>query len=530
MTKYYKYSILICLFFFYKNTIVYSQKKNVDSLENVLKLSKNDSNKVKVLCKLGNQYLNMNVDKALSYGFTGINLSKKIGFIKGEGSSMILVGFAYKNKAQHDSALAIFFKAQKLFETIKNDKELAKCLTGIALVNGNQGKPQEAMKYLTKALEISRAIKDSASIPRTLSSMGKIHTLQGNQSKALNCFIEAAKSAEELNDKETYSTAVMNMAVIYSNQKQNAKGLEYFKKAYKLKVELGDNRAISACLLNIGTIYSRMDSLQYALQYFKQCEMIAERLDYKAVIITAKVNRGVLYEKLADFTKALLLYKEAMVIAESIDDVNSVALCLNNSGRVYMSLKDFSKAKPSYEKALELTIRTKNLDFQKEVYQSLKELHFLMGNYKLAYEYQSEFYKLNEELTGKEVSKQLAELGTKYETDKKEKEIELLNKNKILQQAEIDKQKAEGEKKNLQQIALLIGFILVSIFAVIIFRSFKQKQKTNLLLSEQKKLVEEKQKEILDSIRYAKRIQKASLPNEKYIDRNIKRLKENTKE
>ena len=70
-------------------------------------------------------------------------------------------------------------------------------------------------------------------------------------------------------------------------------------------------------------------------------------------------------------------------------------------------------------------------------------------------------------------------------------------------------------------IALVFSIVL----GAFIFRAFRQKQKVNLIISKQKELVEEKQREILDSIHYAKRIQQSLLPTEKYIDKNINRLK-----
>ena len=65
--------------------------------------------------------------------------------------------------------------------------------------------------------------------------------------------------------------------------------------------------------------------------------------------------------------------------------------------------------------------------------------------------------------------------------------------------------------------------ILVIGFAVFAYRSFLQKQKANIEITKQKEIIEEKQKEILDSIHYAKRIQTALLPSEKYIGRNLNR-------
>jgi len=71
------------------------------------------------------------------------------------------------------------------------------------------------------------------------------------------------------------------------------------------------------------------------------------------------------------------------------------------------------------------------------------------------------------------------------------------------------------------------------VLAIVIYRGSKQKQKANIellakneIIEQQKHTVEEKQKEIIDSIKYAKRIQNSLLPTEKYIDKSFKRLKD----
>jgi predicted double-glycine peptidase len=71
-----------------------------------------------------------------------------------------------------------------------------------------------------------------------------------------------------------------------------------------------------------------------------------------------------------------------------------------------------------------------------------------------------------------------------------------------------------------------LGFILMLVIAGISYRAFKQKQKTSLIIEQQKNMVEEKQKEIVDSIHYAKRIQQSLMPTEKYIDKNLNKLKD----
>jgi hypothetical protein len=106
---------------------------------------------------------------------------------------------------------------------------------------------------------------------------------------------------------------------------------------------------------------------------------------------------------------------------------------------------------------------------------------------------------------------------TKYETEKKEKEL--------------IKSKADSEKQAVIRNTFIAGFIFMILLATLIFRGYRNKQKLNVLVTAekhkvemQKELLEEKQKEILDSIHYAKRIQDSLLPSEISMDRNLKRL------
>jgi uncharacterized membrane protein len=100
-------------------------------------------------------------------------------------------------------------------------------------------------------------------------------------------------------------------------------------------------------------------------------------------------------------------------------------------------------------------------------------------------------------------------------------------KNAIDQQISNDKilaQKAKIKKDEIRRYGLYGGLCLLLIFSVFIFNRFRVAKKQKLLIEMQKEMVEEKQKEVLDSIHYAKRIQRSLLPTEIYIERNLRRL------
>lgn len=69
---------------------------------------------------------------------------------------------------------------------------------------------------------------------------------------------------------------------------------------------------------------------------------------------------------------------------------------------------------------------------------------------------------------------------------------------------------------------IITGLIIV--IAIVALKLLQLNKKTNRLLKIQNEIIEEKNKDIIDSITYAKRIQNSLLPNEKYIDKTLKRM------
>jgi hypothetical protein len=110
------------------------------------------------------------------------------------------------------------------------------------------------------------------------------------------------------------------------------------------------------------------------------------------------------------------------------------------------------------------------------------------------------------------------ELQTKYETEKKQQEIEILN--------------AKNAKNQIIIYASVAGIILLLAVAFLAINRYRVKHRANELLEArnleihtQKEIIEAKNKGIMDSINYAKRIQDSLLPTEKYIQRSLERLR-----
>ncbi|MBI5219033.1 MAG: SpoIIE family protein phosphatase [Bacteroidia bacterium] len=172
----------------------------------------------------------------------------------------------------------------------------------------------------------------------------------------------------------------------------------------------------------------------------------------------------------------------------------------------------------------------------------LSDAYEKMGNYKLALHYKNEFLFIKDSILKLEKNKLITDMDAKYQSEKKQKQIERQNSELIIKKAEIKQQ-------SILRNAFVIGFMLMLILAVVIYRSYIQKKKSNILLAEQKHeieekndelnqqneeirtqrdeielqkhIIEEKNQEVMDSIHYARRIQRAILPNEDILKQNV---------
>jgi serine phosphatase RsbU (regulator of sigma subunit) len=116
----------------------------------------------------------------------------------------------------------------------------------------------------------------------------------------------------------------------------------------------------------------------------------------------------------------------------------------------------------------------------------------------------------------------------KYESEKKDNEILVLNNVQKVKDAELETNRAEAESHRLQRYMLFGGLSLFIIFSIILLKRFRITRKQNIIIEGQKEKVdlaytqlEYKNKEIMDSISYAKRIQNAILPPQKLVKENL---------
>ncbi|MGQ0828052.1 MAG: tetratricopeptide repeat protein [Bacteroidota bacterium] len=370
-------------------------------------------------------------------------------------------------------ALMYSKEALALAEELGYTIGISVALNNIAGNYWSQGNYEESLKYLLRALKINERQGDKLKISNSLGNVGLLYWKLGNINKALEYQLNSLKIIEELEQEEDEAYCLGNIGILYREQGNKTKALEYYNRSLKIQKKIGDKEGIALSLNNIGNVYA---------------------------------DQGFREKALDNYFKSLRIWKEQ-------GNKNDMAMIYNNIGLIYKDLAKISRKSSDFKKGIKYLdsslVLAKELganDLLKEAYLPLSDIYNDMGNCGEAYKYYKLYSDIKDTLLNAETTRSFAQMQTLYETEKKDKEIILLNKDKEIQDVELNKQR-------LVRNSFIGGFLLLLLVALSIFRGYKQKQKANTKLTAQNQIIEEKNKDITDSINYARRIQNAILPS-----------------
>lgn len=400
---------------------------------------------------------------------------------------------------------ALLEEATKLANELNVKKWLAECSYTKGLYEYGKGNFSVAKKNYQEALKLFEQDKNQTRAATMIYNIGVLEVYTGNYAKANEHFFNTLRIYESLDKKDLISNCYSAIGNVYGRQGNSAKEEEFHKKSLKLRLELGDSFGVAASYINIGNVYGRRKMNDTALYYYFKGLKLGEELKNQKWILNALGNIGSIYAAQEKYDEALKYFSKGLFIVENIGDKKSLCTFLNTIGDCYLSQNKLPIAKDYFERAIKVAEQTGNKEEMKTAYLHMSDLSDKMGDFKQAYDYHKLYSNVKDSLFNEKNSSQMNEMQAKYDSEKQEQQIVLLNKDKEIQTANFKQQQ-------IITWAIGAGLFIVVILAFFIFRQFKEKQKANIALQSAYIEIEVKNKDITDSINYAKRIQAAILP------------------
>lgn len=349
--------------------------------------------------------------------------------------------------------------------------------------------PQKTIEYSNRALELSQQSNYKEGEAQALKNIGTGNYFQSNYDIALEYYFKSLEILEEIEDKEGASSILNNIGIIYWKLFDFEKALEIYNESLKVMREFENKEGIARAQNNIGLIYMALQNYDKALEYFIKSLKIMEEVGNKNNTAYCLNNIGIIYWYLENYDKSLEYYLRSYTINKEIDNKYGIAGSLKNIGGIYVKLEEYDNSIIYLEESLKLAKEIEAKDLIQNIYVAFSELFSVKEDYKKALEYFTLYTAVKDSIFTSESSERIAEMQTKYETEKKEQENEILKKDIEIQRLEINKQ------QNFRNLLLVIS-VFILFLAFIIYTRYRSKQKVNIMLNQKNIQIEQANKEL----------------------------------
>ena len=455
---------------------------------------------------------------------------------------------------QYEEALEDFKAALDIYKDLGDDENSLICLQNIAVYHDWSENYDEASGYYRQIIDLSGELGDSLTLAQAYRSLGILQNNQGLFDKATNNYLAALRIYDKLNDRQGMARCYNDLGIVEYDMQNLAEAINYFQQSLEIKQELQDFKGVSNTYLNIGTIYKMQFAYDKSIEYTQKALKVFREVNDSVGISAAYTNIGIAYVEQNQFKKAAEYYRKAMAIDRQLNDRYSVAIMNNNLANLHAFMADSLYADPIHSgirkrhldsalmysnRSYEMAIEMGNIVLENNNAKTLMDVHKKLGNYKKTLDYVEVYMMTRDSLFSKEKTEAITEMQTRYETEKKQQQIEL-------QQTQLEARDAKIKQQGILRNALLGGLAAVVVIVLLVIYAYIQKRRDNHKIREkniaitaanrqleqlneeitsqkeeierQRDLVISQHKDITDSINYAERIQSAILPPESYVN------------
>jgi two-component system, NarL family, sensor kinase len=299
--------------------------------------------------------------------------------------------------------------------------------------------------------------------------LGAAQKYRGEYETAIKYHLQALALKEKYNDDYGRSITLNDIGIVYKNLHRYEEALSYYKRSLEYAYKAKQLVSIAMLHNNIATIYSEKQQYDSAKYYLGKALPVAYQSKDSNAVVTVLSNLGEVNGSTKNHAEALNYFYQCLPIDKAFDDKYGIITDYTDIGGALMNLRQFDKAKAYLDSALVIADEENFLKEKTEVLSSLITYYTVKGDLEKAGELSSQLAVLKDSTMNMEIHKNISELSTKYETAKKEKELQ--------------QQQFENTRKQYWITGLLSLLVLGSLLAFSYYKRYR--------LAQQKKLQEE---------------------------------------
>lgn len=410
---------------------VYAQKSLIDSLRSVFLKEKNVEKKIELYEQIAREAKEQDLSLAQSYADTLMRMAEQANSKLGKAKAFDLQGDIAKDKGDMEGAMRLFQTCLALRIQLNEPTGIAQSYNDIGATYAESYKPDSAIYYYLKSVSIN----------------------------------------EKLQNYSNVASAYSNIGNLYKDQKANDKAIAYLEKALKLRLEHGEEKKTMYTYNNLAVAYGTKlgavpADIEKALEYSNKG--IAVALKYDNIFVAGVIEGGVchLLNEKKRYKEAIAYCQRSMKYLEEAKREPNLVFPLVNLATAYNALNQPTEALKYAEKGYKIMVERKLIEPLEVYYEEMANAHEKLGNHQQALDWFKKFMALDDSLFKAENVKNLADVETKYQTEKKEKEL--------------IEQREQNFRQQTWLIALAVSILALLIFGYLFYNRYRLRQKAAL--------------------------------------------------
>lgn len=418
-------------------------------------------------------------EKALAFAQEGYALALDQDHYWGKINCLQMIGEAYYSLGQLDQATEAFQSALDIAQEAKDRPEMGHNHVSLASVALDSGDKSLAQTHYAEAATIFEQLADSSSLCDLLLRYGNTYNSTGEHDEAIAQYLRSIPACEAAGNTLFVGFNYESIAIVHDKQGDYPIAESYFLKAKEVFAGLKDRLAYAGLLNNMGIFYKNTRQYDKSILSYQEALGIFDSVNFDRGRMACNTNLGILFTTQSAFAQGLAYSQRGLELARKMNNRESQGDNLNHMARAQLGLGQVSQALIHAREAQKLAYEVESLEKQRDANLTLSEVYQALGRYDEALGAYQAHVTAKDSLYDLDKARELNELRTRYETEKKDAEIALLAKN-----AEIDQ-----IKKTRLWLGLTLSILLGSL---LIFIQWQRRKNEQRVLQKEKELAEEK--------------------------------------
>ena len=438
-----------------------------------LQNAKTAPERLEILLELSKTVLAKQPKEALTLSEEALAIAKELKNETAVAQSYAAMGAANTYQAKHQEAVKLLHTGLAHARRAKATEVQAQILSQLARDKRFLSELDSAIYFAEAALALQEKADIQLYRSKNYFEIGVAYDLKGELEPAMSHLLSALEAAENLKDDKQIALIFNSLGIVNRSAGNYDKALEYYQGAKNTYEKLNSQRDIANVLHNMGDVYMHLNDFDKGINYTLQGKAIREEIeDYYGLGYSYQNLAYAYFNHYKDYKKALEADSLAYEARAKVSDQSGMAISLNDMAWNLFKLGETATALRKSKEALAIARQLGARAIEKNCLNLIAQILAAQGNYEQAMTYQQQYYELKDSLFNEEKNRVIQELQVKYETTKKEQQLQ---ENQLV-----------IERRTMQRNWLLAVAILAGLLALSVFLGFRSRLRYNQRLQAQR--------------------------------------------